>query len=140
MMIYLNFCASIHRFYVRKKDRMPDAMTFWLSSAILTANFFTIYNFLNYYYLPKLPFSVGIAFVFFGVIASINYFIIFYSGSFKEKTPSSSFGFGVILYMIISVAAVIYTGSQQRERNLQENQRRQIEQRQRTEKPPIRWL
>jgi hypothetical protein len=139
-MLYLNFCASIHSFYVRKKDRMPDAMTFWLSSTILTANFFTIYNLLNYYYLPKLPFSVGIVFVFFGVIASINYFIIFYSGSFKEKTPSSSFGFGVILYMIISVAAVIYTGSQQREKNLKDNQRQQIEQRQRTEKRPIRRL
>jgi hypothetical protein len=114
---------------VRKKDRMPEAMTFWLSSTILTSNFFTIYNFLKYYYLPKLPFSVSLAFVFFGVIALINYFLIFYSGSYKEKTPSSSFGFGVILYMIISIAAVIYSGSQQRERNLQLKQRQLIEQR-----------
>ncbi len=128
-MIYLNYCASIYRFYVRKKDRMPEAMTFWLSSTILTSNFFTIYNFLKYYYLPKLPFSVSLAFVFFGVIALINYFLIFYSGSYKEKTPSSSFGFGVILYMIISIAAVIYSGSQQRERNLQLKQRQLIEQR-----------
>ncbi len=129
MRIYLNFCASIYRFYVRKEDSMPDAMTFWLSSTILTANFFTIYNFLNYYYLPKLPFSVSIALILFGVIVLINYFIIFNLSSFKEKTPSSSFGFGVILYIIISVAAVIYTGSQQRERNLKEKQRQQIEQR-----------
>lgn len=130
MMIYLNFCASIYRFYVRKKDRMPEAMTFWLSSTILTANFFTVYNFLNYYYFPELPFSVSIAFVFFGIIALINYFIIFSLGSFKEKTPSSSFGLGVVVYMIISIAVVIYIGSLQRERNLQEKQRQQTEQRQ----------
>lgn len=130
MMIYLNFCASIYHFYVRKKDRMPEAMTFWLSTTILTANFFAVYDFISYYYLPDLPFSVAFAFGIGGVIALINYFVIFYSGSFKEKTPSSSFGFGVILYMIISIAAVIYTGSQQRERNLQEKQRQQIEQRQ----------
>jgi hypothetical protein len=109
---------------------MPEAMTFWLSTTILTANFFAVYDFISYYYLPDLPFSVAFAFGIGGVIALINYFVIFYSGSFKEKTPSSSFGFGVILYMIISIAAVIYTGSQQRERNLQEKQRQQIEQRQ----------
>jgi high-affinity Fe2+/Pb2+ permease len=109
---------------------MPEAMTFWLSSAILTANFFTIYNFLDYNYFPELPFSLIIAFVYFGIIALINYLIIFPSGSFKEKTPSSSFGFGVVIYMIISIAGVIYVGSLQREKNLQEKERQHTEQRQ----------
>ncbi len=109
---------------------MPDAMAFWLSSTILTANFFTIYNFISYYFLPDLLFNTTFVFVVGGIIAIINYFIIFYPGSYKEKMPSNSFGLGVILYMIISVAAVIYTGSQKRERNIQEKQRQQIEQRQ----------
>ena len=68
------------------------------------------------------------ALIVFGLIALINYFIIFGTGSFKEKTPSTKFGFGVAIYMIISILIVIYFGSLLRERNLQENQRQQTKQ------------
>lgn len=107
---------------------MPEAMTFWLSSTILTANFFAIYNLLSYYYFTGFPFSIVIAFIIFGVIALLNYFVIFSSGLFKEKTPSTIFGFGVVIYMIISVVLVIYAGSLHRERNIREKQRQQVEQ------------
>lgn len=49
MNLYLFFCASVYHFYVRKRDKMPEAMTFWLTSIILTANIFTIYNYISYY-------------------------------------------------------------------------------------------
>lgn len=128
MKIYLLFCASIYRFYVRKKDRLPEVMTFWLSSTILTANFFTVYDCFRYYFFQSLPFSTVFAFSVFGVIAGINYFIIFSLGSFKEIIPSSKFGISVLIYMIVSLTAVIYIGSLHRARNLQEKQRLQMEQ------------
>lgn len=101
---------------------MPDAMAYWLTTTILTANFFAVYDFLRYYGYAKLPFNVVFAFIVFGIIAMLNYIIIFVNGSYKEEKPSAKFGIGVVIYMLISIGVVIYIGSLHRERNLIEKQ------------------
>jgi hypothetical protein len=130
MRIYLKFCASIYHFYQRKKDSMPDAMAFWLTTTILTANFFAVYDILTYYYFLNFPFSKTLVFSVFGILALLNYIVIFVNGSYKKEKPSSMFGIGVVLYIFCSIGIVIYTATIHRERNLQEKKRQQTEQRQ----------
>lgn len=128
MNLYLIFCASIYRFYVRKNDKLPEAITFWLTTTILTANFFAVYDFIRYYWITRLPFNLILVFIFFGTISFVNYFAIFFKALYKEKTPSSLFNRGVVFYIIISIIVVIYIGSLHRERNLNVIHKQNMEQ------------
>jgi len=129
MLIYLKFLSTIYHFYVKKKDKMPDAMTFWLSSMVLTLNFFAIYNFFGYYIFKDLPFDLIFGFSSFGVIAFVNYILFFRRRFYQDIETTKKEGIYVIIYIIISFAVVIYIGSLHRERNLFKKQQIQIENR-----------
>lgn len=123
---YFKFCASIYWFYKRKKDSIPEAMAFWLTSLIVTANALTIYDFLSFYYFTNLDFNALIAFSFFGLISMINFLSVFYKGLYKDLRPSRKFGIATVLYMILSIVAIIYSGYLHRERNIQKMHENQI--------------
>jgi hypothetical protein len=127
MKIYLIFLSTIYHFYVKKKDKMPDAMTFWLSTTILTLNFFALYDFLGYYIFKEIPFDMVFGFSSFGIIALINYVLFFVKRLYRNIETSKKNGFYAIIFIVITFIAVIYIGSLHRERNLQEKQ--QIERR-----------
>lgn len=127
---YLTFCSVIYHFYVRKNDNMPAMYAFGASSLMLFANLFGLYDIVMFYFLPELPFSTTLVFVFFGVICLLNYFLVFSSGHYKEITPGRNSGLYSILYIVISIALVMWISTKHRERNLQEKQRQQVEQRQ----------
>ena len=127
MKIYLKFLSTIYHFYVKKKDKMPDAMTFWLSTTILTLNFFAIYDFLGYFIFEYLPFNIIFGFSSFAIIALINYILFFGRRHYRNIETNSKNGFYAIIYIIISFAAIIYIGSLHRERNLKEKKQLIIE-------------
>lgn len=125
---YLTFCSVVYHFYVRKKDNMPVMFTFYASSLILFANIFGLYDIVRFYFLPELPFSTTLVFVIFGAICLLNYFLVFNSENYKEITPRGNSGLYSILYIVISIAFIIWISTKHRERNLQEKQRQHTEQ------------
>ena len=56
---------------------MADTMAWVLSTTILTANFFTIYNLFSYYIYKELPFNGLFVFISLGTIALINFMLFF---------------------------------------------------------------
>ena len=127
MNLYLKICASMYRFYVRHNDSLPDAMVFWLTSTLLTFNFWAIYDFFSYFIFTNLPFSEELLFISVGIIALFNYLIFFRSKEYKEIVPPKNFGYKVIAYLVISALFTATTAKLHHDRNVKLKEQSQIE-------------
>lgn len=127
MNLYLKMCASIYRFYVRHNDGLPDAMVFWLTSTLLTLNFWTVYDIFSYFIFIDLPFSGTLVFIVMGVISLFNYLIFFRDKQYKEVVPPKNFGYKVVAYMTISVLFMAATAKLHHDRNVKLKEVLQIE-------------
>ncbi len=95
-------CAIIYQFYVRRNERFPELMTFWLTSAIFIMNSWAIYEVLSLFLLVSLPSSTEIIYYICGVVLLSNYLLGFRSDEYKSFKFKDGFGIKVIIYMIIS--------------------------------------
>ncbi len=115
---YLVFCSVIHNFYVRKNESSPWIFVFFGTSLILSFNFLTIYEGLRYFFLPDLPFSKTISFVFFFVIAFLNYMFFIKPAKYKEIIPDKKDGLYSVIYIVITFLLIILIACLHRYRNV----------------------
>ena len=118
MKLYLKICSSVYYFYNRRKDSLPEAMTLWVTTLILTLNLITIYDFLRFYFFKELPNNIGLGFIVFILVALVNYIFVIRKAYFKDISPTKKTGLFIIFYIILTFALLVYIGSLHREQNL----------------------
>lgn len=106
MVKYKMLCASIYQFYVKRNERSPELMTFWLTSVIFIMNFWAIYEVLSLFIFRNLPSSTEIIYYICGVVLLGNYLLGFRSDEYKSFKFENGSGIKVIIYMIISVLSL----------------------------------
>lgn len=126
---YLEFCSVIYHFYLGKKDNTPAMYAFWASSLMSFANLYVVYDIVRFYIHPKLPFSITLVYLLFGVICIFNYILFFKPANYKKITPKKNSGLYSVFYIVVSVLLIIWISTKHRDRYLQEKQQQKIESR-----------
>ncbi len=128
-MFYLRLCSTIYHFYARR-DSHPVIYTFWASSFIVTANFFSIYDIISYFIYPDIPISSKVTNTLAVIVCVLNYLIIILPARYKEVKLKPNSGRNTIIYIIVSVTLAIGMAKLHHDRNVQakQNQKTEIKQ------------
>jgi hypothetical protein len=111
--LYLKFCASLYHYY-RKRDSTPQIFVFGTSTVIVGFNILFAYQFIQYYFFTPVPLNKIIVLIMVSVVGILNYFLVLRKGAYIQINPSKEFKIGVIIYIIVSLALMIFITSMHR--------------------------